>query len=1457
MEAESAPFGDDDDIMEVSEMDSKMTELEDFKTPKSMQASVGARARRLLEDVKLLNLVNGPEFREAPTRSRGRMLKESFKVFRWIQWKDMERLKKAAEKLQKKGVAFLQKRLDALQGYTDNNRELFLRETKTKDNLITIRRILGNISDETPSTLSYEIGQAAALDETSSLPTLAIRHSTNGSNDDETELGRGAPMEMLLQVATAADKQDKPTLETTITTTTAMPPRGHVQVVEKLMAVAPTSTGNKISNTRGGAMSTPPATSIMRPAPMRSTQPALNPSNQQLTAPATHRATVGGPALATPFSLGESKSSDQGTTPEQLFCGRYKIYDGPALHVGETFVAVHADDYGIVDDVFNLHRNLITNQLDRTSCINALCLLARWAQVATTPEELLAESAIKEMFPYQGARATRAAFKKYCHAKFGGKLKVILQFVTRAGQREEEISIRKMLDPDFVVELLPSVDTTVLQRQLSTLVLPPSCGHIVAADVRNMLVIPGGAHNLVEILHRERLDEKDIKNALRQIAAALARLHEKGLVHGNLTKLNVVRMCGAYKLLDLNAATKIGDPFGSKFSSGVLPPEMFFDLGLSNRKSKQYREYWRCHRPKMPIVALTMRGTIVVKAFGTPRSSTAKVKTLPFEPEKASPAMDAWALGCLMYELWTGRELVETDNHQHVEEDQIKTAATWTNDKLAELIKANVMHPHAQDLLKHLFVVEKEKRWTMDQVLKHTYFDDAPTTSNSCPVQQQHVSTLKAFFHNVQADAMHTAKYAFCSKLLVKLKELHARGLIHGNLSLENVIVTDNMDVLLDKVQHATRVNKSVSWRDDGNAEYCPPELARNVLAQAPDGSRAQVGLDMWSFAVLLLKLFSPNMNLVEFAGQDRTKILATVASKKFSFQRSLESAALSAPQKELLQRCFVNPTLETLETLLPTPDTNKELRDLNWTLEFVSTIIASDPVFQDSFPPADAWAIKNYVVRNAVSASMVFMLKDQPEQLKALFELFCAQGKSTIATLDTAHHVQVLGRALSIAETTISHALYSQAEKDDIVFYIQLHPARAAVVVALETHPSQLAQLWKLFLAETKPRQHQIANGHRAMGIVSHEIASTFKTDFSVLDGWDINYFVLRRPLAADLIASLQLQAHPLKAFLRYCLVEAETRTHDPGDDDDDDEASDNNGEVGDGDNDKVDDDDNGETIDDALLEEAIESLKSAPTLSALERCVIQAFVRTHPSHALTILTLRDKPTHLAALLQLFLNVPIWTPRDVSPAPLAKSIKWCANQFFSLDDTNAIESFVNQRPDALMALAAVQSHPKALQALQEQVLALSKSERNVRDRQVQVDDVMDDVIEAMTGQLDDAAEAVYMHLWSHPLVWLDVQTAEMSGFVQTIIRDTTKQQRHDDDDVKFVVEHLLVTKEMGWTNERDLWHVRSFVRNNPAFASILRSIHKDLPEPFKALVAILVERNKTMLADKIQDERN
>ncbi|KAF0683488.1 Aste57867_24464 [Aphanomyces stellatus] len=134
------------------------------------------------------------------------------------------------------------------------------------------------------------------------------------------------------------------------------------------------------------------------------------------------------------------------------------------------------------------------------------------------------------------AYLTKDEFLRHCAQQFG-KTKVVMKFMKNTDESHRELNNRAHLNAKFVVSFLPSL------------------GGYSMADYPNVVVMPAADRSLDDIYRKRRPSENERRNLLQLVAEALQHLHIKDLVHGDVKKLNVVRVENRLKLIDLDATT--------------------------------------------------------------------------------------------------------------------------------------------------------------------------------------------------------------------------------------------------------------------------------------------------------------------------------------------------------------------------------------------------------------------------------------------------------------------------------------------------------------------------------------------------------------------------------------------------------------------------------------------------------------------------------------------------------------------------------------------------------------------------------------------------------------------------------------------------------------------------------------------------------------------------------------
>jgi serine/threonine protein kinase len=170
----------------------------------------------------------------------------------------------------------------------------------------------------------------------------------------------------------------------------------------------------------------------------------------------------------------------------------------------------------------------------------------------------------------------------------------------------------------------------------------------------------------------------DQKGLIRNIASALAYIHTRGVIHGDLSVNNICAYhncdkLGPFVLIDFGAARKYPCEMhaNSLYPLDIRPPEMTGE-------------------DKDTIVCITS-------------------------------AADMWALGCLLYKMLFSESLIGdalNKAHNQLHREQVA--------RVVELVKGRLLHRdlEAMNLLRRLLTLNPEDRITAEEVLAHPWLTE-------------------------------------------------------------------------------------------------------------------------------------------------------------------------------------------------------------------------------------------------------------------------------------------------------------------------------------------------------------------------------------------------------------------------------------------------------------------------------------------------------------------------------------------------------------------------------------------------------------------------------------------------------------------------------------------------------------------------------------------------------------
>ena len=230
---------------------------------------------------------------------------------------------------------------------------------------------------------------------------------------------------------------------------------------------------------------------------------------------------------------------------------------------------------------------------------------------------------------------------------------------------------------------------------------------------------------------------QEVRYVFTQLARCVQHLHSRGLLHGDVKPLNIVRVGTKWKLIDLDAACRMNTDkdkdtdtcsVGFKSSTAYVPPELFR----------------------------------IVEEHGGGRRAVLRSADRA-HPLAAHPSFDIWSLGCVLYQLCHADVLPlfpEADQDDNIVADQdageaLLRLATWDDDvKVSKLL--HIKDRLARNLVAQMLTANPLKRPTMDRVLNHPFI-----TGRSSVRMLGEAAKYDVFLsYRVQSDSHHaTALY--------------------------------------------------------------------------------------------------------------------------------------------------------------------------------------------------------------------------------------------------------------------------------------------------------------------------------------------------------------------------------------------------------------------------------------------------------------------------------------------------------------------------------------------------------------------------------------------------------------------------------------------------------------------------------------------------------------------------
>ena len=225
-----------------------------------------------------------------------------------------------------------------------------------------------------------------------------------------------------------------------------------------------------------------------------------------------------------------------------------------------------------------------------------------------------------------------------------------------------------------------------------------------AAEKLYLVVMPLAERNLFVATKQDRRDTASTKHVLHTLLTSLDHMHGKGVLHGDVKPLNIMRNHGDWMLIDLDATGRIGvDSVGFKSSSAYIPPEAVF---------------------------VNADKTVAVVKSDTAHSQYGEECQVLI----AHPSFDVWSAGCILYQLASKDSipLWQCGQDDNISDDIADTDSLYALSEFSNEVKAKkldlIEDPLLRNLVSQMLTKDPSKRPSISRILSHPFLSGKKVT---------------------------------------------------------------------------------------------------------------------------------------------------------------------------------------------------------------------------------------------------------------------------------------------------------------------------------------------------------------------------------------------------------------------------------------------------------------------------------------------------------------------------------------------------------------------------------------------------------------------------------------------------------------------------------------------------------------------------------------------------------